>query len=73
MTAFIKAGTGINVDYDFTRLITDTPCEIEMTRQCYPHQAWVTFAGDANAQLGFMRQKKIRVLVERKYLGGLES
>ncbi len=66
---FIKAGTGINVGNDFTRLTEDTPIEIDT--KAYKRRSFDvvgTIAGQPDSKLGFMRSARVRVLTELKYL-----
>lgn len=69
----IKAGTGVHVDLDFTRLMVDTPLEVDQAamKHARPFEVWGWIAGDATSRLGFMRRVKVRVCTERKYVVGL--
>ncbi len=61
----IKAGWGITVGQNFTRLETDTPFELDATAQhprCY--YGWI--AGDPDHRLVFMRLLRIRVMVDKR-------
>lgn len=63
--ATIKAGTGVHVDLDFTRLMVDTPIEITERRGRYVY-GWIV--GDKAHARGFMRRDRVKVETTREYI-----
>lgn len=61
----IKAGTGVDVGYDFTRLMEDTPLEITESRGIY-YYGYV--AGRKDHPRGFMRSDRVQVRVQKQYV-----
>lgn len=64
----IKAGTGVNIGQDFTRLMVDTPIDIDAKAYSRPLEAHGWIAGDPGSHLGFMRAPRVRVTVQRRFL-----
>ena len=64
---FIKAGAGINVDHDFTRIMALTPIyDITPTHKPRIVTGWI--GGNLLHPCGFMRHDKVRVIVDKSYL-----
>lgn len=71
--AYIKAGTGVDVDCDFTRLMVDTPIEIDAAamKRARPQEVWGWIAGDMASPRGFMRKPRVKVCTQRRFVEGL--
>ena len=66
MTTWIKAGYGIQVGQNFTRLTLDTPIGIDDTVKCrIAGNVIGTIPGIPSSPLAFMRAEFIRVEVPR--------
>jgi hypothetical protein len=68
--ATIKAGWGVNVGQDFTRVMVDTPIEITDWRGRF---AYGYIKGDPNHALGFMRADRVRVYVDDRAIAQVQS
>lgn len=63
--ATIKAGTGVNVGYDFTRLLADTPMEVTEVRG---QLIFGTIAGTPDHPRGFMRSARVHVQTDKRFV-----
>jgi len=74
---YIKSGWGFNVGQDFTRAQQDIPLEdAKKLGKDYGGRAnhWTGYIkGDPNSKLGFMRNSRIKVVVDPRGIGGAEA
>jgi hypothetical protein len=69
MNAYIRAGYGFDVGYDFARAWDNLPIELAPAENAAPRHIIGYISGDPNSKLGFLRDKRIRVHVPKTAIG----
>lgn len=68
MQTFIKAGWGFDVGPNFDRAIVDIPITLAPGEYAKPGHVIGYIRGDPNSRVAFLRDKRVRVHVQRRAL-----